>query len=338
MSARSQSTSSAAPAPGLLIFTTSQTPLAVRYPRPRKPVLHLPALVHRSLHNALDGETPSALFVVPPQTSTATATAKSLIIPHPDGLVKHDLPSSPSHTTHTHANADTSVTPHEPLSEINGEIAGTNGLSDSSADYLVDTELTVKIHLVGDSSAAKSPATSAEEKLSWIKEALETLESYKGLNKQAIDTLLVGFKGVDYRGAKTAASEMFGCGTEGLEAPNTETIIAELEEEILAVWKALLTSSLGSSSSEGLGLVGDDTRLGSLYAPLGLLKKLVDLGAEGRSGSGSSTGSGVGAKGGVKVNALDTPDCHHLPKEYTSFAKEKGVQLWAGGGGEGSGE
>jgi len=41
--------------------------------------------------------------------------------------------------------------------------------------------------------------------------------------------------------------------------------------------------------------------------------------------------------GKVQVNSLDTPDCHHLPKDFTGWAKENGVQLWAGGGGEGSG-
>ncbi|WVF70988.1 hypothetical protein IAT40_005784 [Kwoniella sp. CBS 6097] len=335
----STQSSRSSPAPGLYIFTTSQTPLTVRYPRPRKPILHLPALVHRSLHNALDGDNPSALFS-PSQPAHNNASSDSvpgsgsasgsgsLIIPHPDGLVKHDLPSSPSHTTHAHTNADSTSTPHEPLSEINGEIANTNGLSDASADYLVDSELTVKIHLVGvgDETVNSSSADEGQGKagvrlrLSWIKEALETLERYKGLDKRGIDTLLLGFKGVDYRGAKTAASEMFGCGSEGLEAPNTETIPQELEEEILDVWKDLLASSSGSGSEAGL--IGEETRLGSLYAPLGLLKQLVELG-------------GGGTKG-VKVNALDTPDCHHLPKEYTSFAKEKGVQLWAGGGGEGS--
>ncbi|WVQ96976.1 hypothetical protein IAU59_004085 [Kwoniella sp. CBS 9459] len=338
MSTRPSSASpslSPSPSPGLYIFTTSQTPLAVRYPRPRKPVLHLPALVHRSLHNALDGDSPSALFVAPPSAGPTSASAcgsgsgtgsgsgsGSLIIPHPDGLVKHDLPSCPLHTTHFDANSTS--TPHEPLSEINGEIAGTNGLSDASADYLVDSELTVKIHLVGTGTKIEDSTSSVETKLTWIKEALDMLEKYKGLNRQAIDTLLLGFKGVDYRGAKTAASEMFGCGTEGLEAPNTETIPQELEEEILAVWKQLFSSSSSSSLAKagtGAILIGKDTRLGSLYAPLGLLRKLVELGAESR---------------GVQVNALDTPDCHHLPKEYTTFAKERGVQLWAGGGGEGS--
>ncbi|CAK9782255.1 hypothetical protein CC85DRAFT_325376 [Cutaneotrichosporon oleaginosum] len=35
------------------------------------------------------------------------------------------------------------------------------------------------------------------------------------------------------------------------------------------------------------------------------------------------------------VNELNVTDCATLPKEYTAFAKEKGIQLWASGGGAG---
>jgi hypothetical protein len=38
------------------------------------------------------------------------------------------------------------------------------------------------------------------------------------------------------------------------------------------------------------------------------------------------------------VNELNVTDCTTLPKEYTAFAKEKGIQLWASGGGAGPGE
>ncbi len=38
------------------------------------------------------------------------------------------------------------------------------------------------------------------------------------------------------------------------------------------------------------------------------------------------------------VNRLNTPDCHSLPRDLLNFAKERGISLWAGGSGEGSGE
>ncbi len=39
----------------------------------------------------------------------------------------------------------------------------------------------------------------------------------------------------------------------------------------------------------------------------------------------------------LAVNRLNTPDCHSLPQDLKAFAKEKKIQLWAGGTGEGSG-
>lgn len=63
----------------LLLFSGSQSPLAVRYPHPDKPVLALPPLVHRALHTALDAQPPSALI------DTASDT---LVIPNPAALTK----------------------------------------------------------------------------------------------------------------------------------------------------------------------------------------------------------------------------------------------------------
>ncbi|WVR05571.1 hypothetical protein IAU60_002590 [Kwoniella sp. DSM 27419] len=288
--------SSSAPT-DLYIFTTAQTALPVRYARPRKPILNLPSLVHRTLHTALDGEPASILYVNQEEGSRGW-----VIIPHPDTLVKHDLPSAPHNSTARPA-SNTIEQPQRP--QVNGEVEGTEGLSDGSANYLIDAELTVKLHLV-----AEAGAEAEGDRARWVDQALSMLESHKGLDRHGIDTLLLGFKGVDYRGSKTAASEMFGCGSEGLEAPNTESVTPELEREILSTWRSIEST------------VGQNTKLGSLYAPLGLLQKLVDL-----RGDGSR---------GASVNALDTPDCHHLPKEYTGYAKQNGVELWAGGGGEGS--
>jgi hypothetical protein len=37
------------------------------------------------------------------------------------------------------------------------------------------------------------------------------------------------------------------------------------------------------------------------------------------------------------VNCMNTPDCHWLPEDLLSYARDNGIELWAGGGGEGSG-
>lgn len=56
------------------------------------------------------------------------------------------------------------------------------------------------------------------------------------------------------------------------------------------------------------------------------------------TGEGPIGGTGSAARA-PRVNSLSTPDCHSLPEELQSFAKEKGIELWAGGSGEGgSGE
>ncbi|KIS01706.1 hypothetical protein L804_01585 [Cryptococcus deuterogattii 2001/935-1] len=255
--------------PSLVLFTTSQTPLAVRYPHPLRPILTVPPLLHRSLHNALDRDQPSAVFVGDAE-GVGGVTQGTLYIPNLEELV------NPS-----------------PLSVPNGHTA-----PESVQD---DIELTIKIHLTVSPTSIPTASAQAE----WVGEALQVVRKAKCLPLP--DNLLIGFKGIDYHGVKTAT------GAEGSVAPNTETIPAELEEEVLKVWERVF--------AERSRIVKEGGKLGSLYAPQGLLKKLTER-EEGR--------------GRVKVNALDTPDCHHLPKEYTEYARKNGVELWAGGGGEGS--
>nr|XP_019050702.1 hypothetical protein I302_01141 [Kwoniella bestiolae CBS 10118]OCF29632.1 hypothetical protein I302_01141 [Kwoniella bestiolae CBS 10118] len=276
---------SSSPSSSLYIFTTSQTSLPPRYPHPSKPRLVLPSLIHRTLHNSLDGDSPSIL-----------SQENGVIVPHPDGLVKHDIPS-----TSTSSHQDTNPNPNADP-DVRGDVNEVNGgLGDTSGNYLVDSELTVKLHLVGSAEP--------DGYIEWIKEGLGMLERYKGLSREGVDTLLVGFNGVDYKGKKTQVE------SNSDEMSSSEYIVdGELERVILDTWRLLL-------NQDGGKIVGSNTKLGSLYSPLSLLKQLVDL-----------------KKGdkGIRVNALDTPDCHHLPKEYTGYAKENGVELWAGGGGEGS--
>ncbi|WWC88202.1 uncharacterized protein L201_003107 [Kwoniella dendrophila CBS 6074] len=316
----------------LYLFTTSQIPLPIKYPHPRKPILVLPSLIHRSLHNSLDGETPS--FLIQQQEGSNTKGKETIIIPHPDNLIKHDLPplqTSTSTSTISGSNDEIEKEdkknehPSKPTeTQVNGEIDGI-GLSDSSANYLIDSELTVKLHLIGGDDDHSSTSTGIENDdsakyLEWIKESLNVLTKYKGLNGKQIDNFLIGFKGLDYRGSKTKASEMFGCGSEGLEAPNTESISdTVLEKSILNTFSHLIQDQNDSNSI----IINEKTKLGSLYSTLDLLKQLVSLKQN-------------NPNKGIKVNALDTPDCHHLPKEYTNYAKENGIELWAGGGGEGS--
>lgn len=263
--------------PSLLIFTTSQSPLPVRFPRPHKPTLNLPALVHRSLHSALD--------VSPPSISTLDGT---IIIPHPDTLIKHDVPPDHAHPPHTSTDAALSAQP---------EAAGTRS---AKGDEL-EAEITVKIHLVGEGS----PSTRAQ----WVDDALETLRRHKGLSE--IDTLLVGFKGVDYKGKRTIAADFFGCGAEGLTSDVPAVVSEQAAKGARETWEAI-----SQTYEDGKRGVKD---LGTLYLPLDVLQ---DLGESSLA---------------PKVNSLDTPDCHSLPKEYTQYAKDKGIELWAGGGGEGSG-
>lgn len=64
----------------LLLFSGSQSPLAVRYPHPKGDRLVLPPLVHRALHTALDAKPPSAAL---------NSNTNTLLIPKPDALNKH---------------------------------------------------------------------------------------------------------------------------------------------------------------------------------------------------------------------------------------------------------
>ncbi len=248
----------------LYILTTSLTPLPTRYPRPHKPVLLLPPLIHRSLHSALDAKPPSA-----------STSRSSIVIPHPDSLVKHDVPAR--------ARSYTALTPEEAGMDHGDEI---------------DAEVTVKLHLVGEADAGT--------RAGWVEEALEFLGETKGL--RSVDNLLLGFSGVDYKGRKTIASEMFGCGAEGLESGSgSEVVDADTERGVKEVWNLVSAMDLGVE------------RLGTLYLPLESLRGLSE------------------ERVCPRINAMDTPDCQTLPKEYAAFARERGIELWAGGGGEGAG-
>lgn len=252
----------------LTLFTTTQSPLPVRYPRPSASgSLLLPPLIHRSLHSALDSEPASALV---------DAGARTITVPHPDKITKHDIP-----------------------------------LATATADHSAH-ELTVKVHLVADGSSS--------ERARWVEESLELLSSIKGLS--GVDSLLVGFRGIDYKGKKSAASGWgdWGCGTDNPEdggeaGSSSEVVPDDLAQHVEDTWAALEHLQAGESGS-----TTGARRLGTLYMPLGMLQRLADRPVPPR------------------INAMDTPDCHHLPKEYSDFAASRNIELWAGGGGLGAGQ
>ncbi|WVQ71320.1 hypothetical protein IAR50_000848 [Cryptococcus sp. DSM 104548] len=259
----------------LLLFPTATAPLPLRYPHPTAPALALPALLHRSLHAALDRDHPSLCW-----HNTAIS------IPDPSSL-----------------------SPAPPLVVEDGLAA-----PDSVQD---ERELTVKLHLVA-SPPGDGPG-SARTRAGYVPEALALLQTTKGLGLP--DNLLVGFKGIDYRGTKTGTKDVAGPDRDAVLAlpssPSTSVVPPELEAQVLAVWSHLFASKAS--------LIQPGGKLGSMYAPLELLQQLVERG-EGENGMGK----------GVDANVLDTPDCHHLPGEYVGYAKKRGVELWAGGGREGS--
>ena len=281
--------SSSPSSPSLLIFTTTPSPLPLTYAHPRKPALSLPPLVHRSLHAALDGDVPSF-----------GESGISLIVPRPDSLSKSQVPVYTSRPSSSAAirgqnGSDGQVTPDTLDAKENPEV-----LKADSTEY----ELTVKVHLVAPSSSCA--------RAGWVLDALRALETYKGFTE--VETLLVGVKGIDYKGKRSAASEFFGCGAEGMTS-DVGPVSSEAVAEYKALWEAV------AEKLKAEGKLGETVKtLGGLYLPLEALEEL--------------------SKSSIPptVNSLDTPDCHSLPKEYTAFAKEHNIQLWAGGGGEGSGQ
>lgn len=164
----------------LLLFTTTQTPLPVRYPSPEsQKSLLIPPLLHASLHLAVDRA---------PQSLTLTDEGV-LMIPNPE----------------------------DRIDEINGNRSGADvdAEGDEAAD--ADTEITVKFHIVSDSPALDgSQATdSVRRQKSQISRAIRNLEHYKSGDsrwrgeraRKGIDTFLIGWKGVEYRGEKRASDD-----------------------------------------------------------------------------------------------------------------------------------
>ncbi|KAL7423556.1 hypothetical protein Q5752_001136 [Cryptotrichosporon argae] len=243
--------------PTVRILTTSQSPLAVPFAAPPKRVLRLPPLVHRALHAALDGE-PSVL-----------SAGGVLTVPHPDSVPRHDEPTSNASSSSNNINGNG-----------NGNGDGGEG-GDGAYGALADDDITLRLHL------PRGPAAALAED---IKSALAVLAETKGIARA--DVLLVGFRGVDYRGSADGGDA---------DAAAADADVAAIED----VWAAL----------PGLAPAVDG--FGTLYFSRALLER-------------------VGTIRKPAANALNTPDCQRLPPAYLQYAREAGIALWAGGGGEGS--
>ena len=162
----------------LLLFTTTQTPLPVRYPSPEsQKSLLIPPLLHASLHLAIDRA---------PQSLTLTDEGV-LMIPNPE----------------------------DRIDEINGNRSGADVDADGDEAADADTEITVKFHVVSNSPALDGSRTtdSVRRQKSQISRAIRNLEHYKSGDsrwrgeraRKGIDTFLIGWKGVEYRGEKQAS-------------------------------------------------------------------------------------------------------------------------------------
>jgi len=243
------------------------------------------------------------LDVSPPSTLVRDGV---LYIPDPETLIKHDIPIQSTSSTFNSNNNNNTSTDSSSSKGVDPNITSQPPIQTSQDQ---SQEITAKLHLV-------SPDTTSSS-IDSIAQSLDILSKYKGL--PYINNLLIGFRNIDYRGRKTDTNTNTDCNgstsTSELGSKSEEReITKQQEDDVLSIWR-------------GLGSLSNEVQVenyGTLYLPLGLLRRLSDLEKEG--------GKRVG------INALDTPDCHHLPKEYTDFAKERGIELWAGGGGEGSGE
>ncbi len=94
--------------------------------------------------------------------------------------------------------------------------------------------------------------------------------------------------------------------------------------------KALLEEMLASATSPPITVGGADTA--------GSAAKQDGVAVASSTSTATSPSTPASTHRQLKVNSLNTPDCHSLPEGLLKWAKEEGVELWAGGSGIGSGE
>jgi hypothetical protein len=217
----------------LLLFTTSQTPLAIRYPAPsRARNLPIPPLLHASLHLAIDRA---------PAPPSFTMTEEGvLMIPDPE----------------------------DKIDAINGNREAVaeeqQGVDGSEPDK--DTEITVKFYIISDSPAStstSSPSTTAtttrttttvQRQKQQITRALRNLQHYKAHDPRwrgdrahsGIDTFLIGWKGVEYRGEKRSVSGG-GETVTGKKTVGSAKLMSKLRADAEREEEAAREKALGSS-------------------------------------------------------------------------------------------
>ncbi|KAJ9108876.1 hypothetical protein QFC21_000196 [Naganishia friedmannii] len=410
------------PPTSLLLFTTSQTPLAIRYPAPaRTRSLPIPPLLHASLHLAVDR--------APAPPSFTRTDEGVLMIPDPE----------------------------DKIDAINGNRAAVaeeqEGADGKEPDG--DTEITVKFYIISDSPATASsslPTTktttdTVQRQKQQITRALRNLQHYKAHDprwrgdraRRGIDTFLIGWKGVEYRGERRS-SVSGEPGKTVASAKLMSKLRADTEREEAARQKErerALGLSLDDEQKREIGeiwadlpnLVPQAKKLGTLSLPLPLLQYLAstpspkpqkeptpatvnstgtpvsvaqsheheherekaearDLekakgpstrhvavpaqddgathestanetdktllaelipppsttstttttslpnGSANPNGNGTAQANSAGKRTLPAVNCMNTPDCHWLPEELLQYAREQGIELWAGGAGE----
>ncbi|KAJ9107869.1 hypothetical protein QFC19_002775 [Naganishia cerealis] len=231
------------PATSLLLFTTSQTPLPNRYPTPASTrSLPIPPLLHASLHLAVDRPSPS-------YTLTKEGV---LMIPNPE----------------------------DEIDAINGTRAAVAGEQEGRmqgpavADE--DAEVTVKFYLV---SASPVTATSSSVRAKQqITRALRNLQHYKAHDprwrgdraRRWIDTFLIGWKGVEYRGERRSSvgsAKKLSPDAERAEAAQREQALGsfltdEQKREIAEIWTYLDTAT-GPTMAKSNGAVDCPVAVGA---------------------------------------------------------------------------
>lgn len=118
--------------------------------------------------------------------------------------------------------------PEDRIDEINGNRSTGDVEPEKVEEANDDSEITVKFHIVSDSPAltgedaasASDLSKSVQRQKSQISRALRNLEHYKSSDprwrgqraRKGIDTFLIGWKGVEYRGEKRPSDEVEDAG------------------------------------------------------------------------------------------------------------------------------
>jgi hypothetical protein len=128
--------------------------------------------------------------------------------------------------------------PEDRIDEINGNRSTGDVEPEKVEEANDDSEITVKFHIVSDSPAighedTSDPSSSVQRQKSQISRALRNLEHYKSSDprwrgqraRKGIDTFLIGWKGVEYRGEKRPSEETEEDGVAGKAAQLVNKVV-----------------------------------------------------------------------------------------------------------------